>query len=233
MPSAFSIPFSSSDFHLLLDLKQGTWMTRQTCSFCSLSPGKWHNGSKQRLAISFPSSISQNGSPARQWHCLHFPSTFISSCHEKSALDIFSWTRKRTVLPRLNVNAAVFISPAKAGRAAISESLGFVGLFFFFPGAGITALAPCPKCSVGSCTFGGLSNVLSPIGNSMHSWTNPTDFSLTDECSGEKETLWREDDEASKNRYPNSKHRWSTRVQHTSPGGKSASNAFQSGILPL
>lgn len=43
-------------------------------------------------------------------------------------LDIFSWT----VLRSLNVNAAVCISPAKGGRAAVSESLCFVSCFFSF-----------------------------------------------------------------------------------------------------
>ena len=93
-------------------------------------------------------------------------------------------------------------------------------------------LAPCPKCSVGCSSSWGpkwCSVSIWPC-DTPYSWTTP-DFCLTDDRSGAKQTLRRQDDEASKNRYPNSEHGWSTGGKHTISREKSASNAFQSGPL--
>lgn len=151
-------------------------MPRKTCSFYSPSQGKWHRGSMPCLAISLPSSIYQNRFPSTTMTLLAFlPANLSASVIINVNLDIFSWTRKRTVLPRLNVNAAVWISPAKGWKAAISESLCF--FFFFFPGAGITS-GSLPEM------LWSLLQLMGPEQHSVsiwqwnvpHSWTTPLTF---------------------------------------------------------
>lgn len=153
-------------------------MPRKTGSFYSPTQGKWPRGSKPCLAISLPSSIYQNRFPSTTMTLLAFlPANLSASVIINVKLDIFSWTRKRTVLPRLNVNAAVWISPAKGWRAAISESLCF--FFFFFLEQG-SPLAHCQKC-FGACSSSwGLSSTLSPFGNEMYRTAEPPHWLFPD-----------------------------------------------------
>lgn len=92
---------------------------------------------------------------------------------------------------------------------------------FFPPRAGITSLAQSQNALQPAPAPGAWAALYLHLARKYTAQLNhPTDFSLTDDHSGEKETLWREDDEASKNEYPNSKHGWSTGGKYTSPGGK-------------
>lgn len=142
-------------------------MARKTCSVCSSSQGKGHYGSMPCLAISFPSSIYLNTA------CIS-PGNLSAAVIINVRLDIFSWTRKRTVLRRFNVNAAVWISPAK-DREPHSQSLCF---FFFFSWSRdhLAGSRPGMLCRLLQLLGPEQHSVSIWQGNTPHSWTTPLTF---------------------------------------------------------
>lgn len=117
-------------------------------------------------------NLSEQGSSRHNDTACISPGNLSAAVIINEKLDIFSWTRKRTVLRRFNVNAAVWISPAKARRATFSV----IVLFFPLEQGSPLWLKARMLCSLLQLLGPEQHSISIWQGNTLHSWTTPLTF---------------------------------------------------------